>query len=216
MKNIILVLTYLFALCQLHASKGQEVYTTCAICHQAEGQGIPGVFPPLAESEWVNGPIENLIRIQLRGLSGPIHVKGVQYSSAMAPVSHLSDENIADVLTYIRSSFGNKSSAVTAEQVKALRSEAGKPMLTTADLIDPNSEEGKAITAKENGAEEATEAAGEDSTSTPTKNATESAPTTGKVIQPKPMAGPNYLVLGTISVWALICIIPVIIGIARR
>ena len=113
-------------------------YATCTACHQATGLGLPGVFPPLAGSEWVNGPAENLIRIQLRGLMGPITVAGNEFNSAMPPNHAMSDDQIAEVLTYIRSEWGNTGSAVTADMVKALRSEVGKPMLTVADLIDPN------------------------------------------------------------------------------
>ena len=109
----------------------------CFACHQANGAGIPNVFPPLAESEWVNGPAENLIRIQLRGLTGEIMVKGKKYNSVMPPNVAMTDAEIASVLTYVRSNFGNKAGEVTADQVKALRGEAGKPMLTAKDLIDP-------------------------------------------------------------------------------
>jgi len=114
-------------------------YATCVACHQATGLGIPGAFPPLAGSEWVNGPVENLIRIQLRGLTGPITVAGKEFNSTMPPNSAMTDEQIADVLTYVRADWGNKGSAVTPDMVKALRSEVGQPMLTVADLIDPAS-----------------------------------------------------------------------------
>ncbi len=122
---------------------GKAVYVTCTACHQPTGLGLPGIFPPLAESEWVNGPAENLIRIQLRGLMGKITVKGVEYNSVMPPNSAMTDQQIADVLSYIRSNFGNKADAVTPEMVKALRGEVGKPMLTAADLIDPAKKEDK-------------------------------------------------------------------------
>jgi len=117
---------------------GKAVYATCTACHQATGLGLPGVFPPLAESEWVNGPAENLIRIQLRGLMGKITVKGKEYNSVMPPNAAMTDQQIADVLTYVRSNFGNKAEAVTPAMVTALRGEVGKPMLTAADLVDPN------------------------------------------------------------------------------
>jgi mono/diheme cytochrome c family protein len=119
----------------------------CFACHQANGAGLPNVFPPLAESEWVNGPVENLIRIQLRGLTGPITVKGKKYASVMPPQAAMTDEEIATILTYVRSNFGNKADAVTAEMVKKYRGEVGKPMLTVADLIDP--EKAKAEKKKE-------------------------------------------------------------------
>lgn len=119
-----------FATAELYKAK-------CAACHQATGAGIPNAFPPIAKSEWVNGPAENLIRIQLRGLTGPITVAGKKYSSAMPPNAAMTDKEIADVLTYIRSNFGNKASAITPDMVKKFRGEAGKPMLTVKDLIDP-------------------------------------------------------------------------------
>ena len=119
------------------AALGKATYATCSACHQATGAGIPKVFPPLAGSEWVNGPVENLIRIQLRGMMGEVTVKGQKYNSVMPPNAAMSDDQIASVLTYIRSNFGNKSSAVTPAMVKALRDEVGKPMVTVKDLIDP-------------------------------------------------------------------------------
>jgi hypothetical protein len=87
----------------------------------------------------VTGPVSNLIRIQLRGLKGPIKVAGKDYNFAvgMAALSYQNDEQIAGVLTYIRNSFGNKASAVTAAQVAALRSEVGKPQLLAEELIKP-------------------------------------------------------------------------------
>lgn len=117
---------------------GKEKFLTCTACHGANGEGGP-IGPPLANSEWVNGPISNLIRIQLRGLTGPITVGGKEYNfpAPMAPLSYQTDEEIAAVLTYVRNSFGNKASAVLPEHVKALRGEVGKPMLTQDDLVKP-------------------------------------------------------------------------------
>jgi quinoprotein glucose dehydrogenase len=120
---------------------GKTQYIVCAACHGQQGEGT-AAGPPLAGSEWVNGPPENLIRIQLRGLQGPITVKGQTYDfpSGMAPLAYQTDEQIAAVLTYIRSSFGNSAPAVTPAEVAALRPEAGKPMLTAAELIPPTPE----------------------------------------------------------------------------
>jgi mono/diheme cytochrome c family protein len=111
---------------------------TCFVCHGPTGEGGP-IGPTLAGSEWVTGPVSNLIRIQLRGLEGPIQLKGATYTppAPMAALAHQTDEQIAAVLTYIRNSFGNKASAVLPEQVKMLRSEVGKPALKEADLIKP-------------------------------------------------------------------------------
>ncbi|MBK1883111.1 HEAT repeat domain-containing protein [Luteolibacter pohnpeiensis] len=114
---------------------GHGQFMVCAACHGQNGEGTAAA-PPLAGSEWVAGPVENLIRIQLRGLQGPIKVKGTEYNmpGGMQPLAYQSDQQIADVLTYIRNSFGNTGSAVTADQVKALRSETGKPQLSAGDL----------------------------------------------------------------------------------
>ncbi len=101
---------------------GAEVYKTCAACHQPNGQGMPGSWPPLAGSEWlVNNP-EVPIRIVLHGLHGPITVKGQSFNNVMqAWAETFSDEQIAAVLTYARSSWGNSASAITTEQVAAVR-----------------------------------------------------------------------------------------------
>ena len=123
---------------------GKELYDkagSCTTCHQPTGLGIPGAFPPLADSEWVSGPSENLIRIQLRGLMGPITVNGTLYNGVMPPLAEAvfpqTDENIAAVLTYVRHTFGNEASVITPEMVANFKDERGKPMLTVPDLIDP-------------------------------------------------------------------------------
>lgn len=119
---------------------GKTQFMTCLACHGPEGKGIPNMAPPLAGSDWVMGPVENLIRIQLRGLQGPITVSGVEYklpAPMMVPQAHQTDEQIAAVLTFVRNSWGNKASPVTAEQVKVFRGEVGLPMLTVADLKPP-------------------------------------------------------------------------------
>jgi mono/diheme cytochrome c family protein len=118
-------------------AKGQAAFIMCAACHGQNGEGGPA-GPPLAESEWVTGPVSNLVRIQLRGLMGPITVKGQEYNMVMAPMAYQDDETIAAVLTYVRNSFGNEAPPVVPAQVEALRGEVGLPMLTVDDLIDPN------------------------------------------------------------------------------
>lgn len=117
---------------------GKAQYLVCGACHGQNGEGGPA-GPPLAGSEWVTGPVSNLVLIQLRGLVGPIEVAGVVYDfpGGMAPMAYQSDEQIASVLTYIRNSFGNEASAVKPEQVAALRGEVGKPQVTVEDLVKP-------------------------------------------------------------------------------
>jgi len=102
---------------------GEEIYNTrCVSCHQMNGQGVPGTFPPLNETEWVNGDKGRLIRLLLNGLSGSIEVKGQTYSGVMPPWGGaLDDEEMAAITTYIRSNFDNDASPVTAEEVAKVR-----------------------------------------------------------------------------------------------
>ena len=104
-------------------SAGQALYYRyCSACHQIDGGGARGRFPPLAETEWVTGNKNRLINIVLAGMEGPIEVNGKQYSAVMPQHSFLKDQEIADVLTYIRSNFGNTADAVEVEEVAAMRS----------------------------------------------------------------------------------------------
>jgi mono/diheme cytochrome c family protein len=101
---------------------GKKVYDQyCQVCHMANGKGVPNLNPPLANTDWVTGDKERLIGVVLNGLSDPIEINGETFQNAMASHSFLSDEQIAGVLTYIRGSFGNDASAVTAEEVAAVR-----------------------------------------------------------------------------------------------
>lgn len=103
--------------------KGDEVFSAvCQTCHQASGQGIAGQYPPLAGSEWVLKDPETPVRIVLRGLEGPVTVRGNAYNNKM-PFFHdkLSDKEIAAVVTYVRSSWGNSAPAIALEAVAAIR-----------------------------------------------------------------------------------------------
>jgi nitrite reductase (NO-forming) len=102
--------------------RGLAVYSrTCIACHQPTGKGLAPVFPSIAGVPIVNGDATLPIKFILHGLMGPITVDGVTYNSMMPPVAGVSDQEVADVLTYVRQSFGNKSNPVTADQVKAVR-----------------------------------------------------------------------------------------------
>ena len=106
--------------------RGQAVYArTCIACHQPTGLGLTPVFPPLAGSEWVAMDASVIVRNIVNGMQGPVTVKGVTYNSMMPPVAGLSDKDIADVATYVRNSFGNTASAVTEEEVKAIKAKIG-------------------------------------------------------------------------------------------
>ncbi|MGF1508918.1 MAG: c-type cytochrome [Myxococcota bacterium] len=105
------------------AVDGAVVYAgICQACHQSTGKGLAGVFPPLAGSEWVVGPVERPVALVLRGLAGPIEVDGVTYNNVMPAFGEqLSDPEIAAVVSYIRKSWGNDADPVDATRVKALR-----------------------------------------------------------------------------------------------
>ena len=135
-------------------SSGKEIYMKaapggglCFTCHQPNGQGITGQFPPLAGSDWVLGEKERLIKISIHGLMGEIEVNGVKYNNVMAPPGippgSLTDQQIADVLTYIRNEWGNSASAVSPEEVATIRSSvkdrAPMQMWTVAELQKENS-----------------------------------------------------------------------------
>jgi mono/diheme cytochrome c family protein len=104
------------------APNGAELFTRCAACHQATGLGVPGAYPPLAGSEWLLNNPEVPIRIVLHGLQGDITVKNTKFNNAMTPFGdQLSDAEIAAIITYERSSWGNAASKITAEQVASVR-----------------------------------------------------------------------------------------------
>lgn len=108
---------------------GGQLYVAqaCVGCHQANGQGLAGAFPPLAGSEWVTGAPEVPIKILLSGLAGPIEVKGNTYNGLMpAYGANLNDGEIAAIVTYIRSNWDNGASEVTADQVATIRAEIGE------------------------------------------------------------------------------------------
>jgi nitrite reductase (NO-forming) len=102
-------------------SAGKEIFSrTCFACHQAQGQGIPTIFPPLAKSDFLNANPNRAISAVLRGLTGEIVVNGKKYNNVMTS-QNLTDEEIANTLTYVYDNWGNNKTRVTAEMVKALR-----------------------------------------------------------------------------------------------
>jgi mono/diheme cytochrome c family protein len=104
---------------------GGKLYNTyCAACHQQDGLGAPPRYPPLVGTEWVTGDKQRLISVIINGLEGPIEVNGEPYNNAMPQHSFLSDQEVAEVATYIRQNLGNDASAITAEEVQAVRGAA--------------------------------------------------------------------------------------------
>ncbi len=104
---------------------GKVIYDSlCLNCHQPSAAGLPGIYPPLAGSEWVNGDKSAPVKMLLHGLAGPITVKGDAFGTGNPipmPPSGLNDQQIADVLTFVRSSFGNTAPAITPDEVRTLR-----------------------------------------------------------------------------------------------
>ena len=108
-------------------ARGEKVYlTNCAACHQADGSGLKGAFPPLAQSDYLKGDRKTVMAAALFGLSGPITVNGVDYNGVMPSLGYLSDEDLAAALTYVFGSWGNDLAAVSVEEVAALRAELGQ------------------------------------------------------------------------------------------
>ncbi len=110
---------------EMQIEKGQQVYMgLCFACHQPDGKGLPGAFPPLALSDFLQADHERAVRIILKGLTGPVTVNGQTFNSAMPPQEAvLTDAQIADVLTFVLNSWGNKGDALSTAQVKAIRNE---------------------------------------------------------------------------------------------
>lgn len=103
------------------AERGKEVYASyCITCHMENGEGIESVFPPVAKSDYLMADKKRSIVQIMKGVSGEIKVNGAVYNGEMTSFD-LSDQEISDVLNYIRNSFGNKGAAVTVEEVAAQR-----------------------------------------------------------------------------------------------
>lgn len=94
---------------------------TCSVCHQASGAGLAGVFPPLAGSDYLNADPHRAAGVVINGLAGKLTVNGKQYDSVMPPMNQLNDDEVANILTYVLNSWGNKGGQLTTAQVKAIR-----------------------------------------------------------------------------------------------
>jgi nitrite reductase (NO-forming) len=99
---------------------------TCSVCHQNDGAGIANVFPPLAKSDYLVDA-KRSIDVVLNGLSGPITVNGQNYNSVMPPMSQLNEDEVANILTYVRNSWGNPGGRITAEEVGQVRKSTPRP-----------------------------------------------------------------------------------------
>jgi nitrite reductase (NO-forming)/hydroxylamine reductase len=121
-------------------ARGEQLYVAqCAACHQASGAGLPGAFPPLAESDYFADDPMLAVSAVINGLSGPITVNGVDYNAVMPNLASLGDQDVADIITYVLNSFGNAGGEVKAAQVAALR--GGEMVTGPADHPVPAEEE---------------------------------------------------------------------------
>jgi mono/diheme cytochrome c family protein len=128
--------------------RGQKVYAaTCLACHQADGLGVQRMNPPLVKTKWVLGDKKALAKLVLNGLKGgEIEIDGDDFHNPMPPQKgQLTDQQIADALTYVRNSFGNKASAVTVADVKAGR---GPTAITVAKSSTAPAAKKKALPVK--------------------------------------------------------------------
>lgn len=130
-RNSVFILLLGLALCTGCASEpapgsGADIFAKyCATCHQADGAGVEGAFPPLRQTEWTEGDKGRLVRLVLYGMQGPIEIGGTDYNNVMTPHGFLTDEQVAAVLTFVRSNFGNDADAVTADEVARVRAAEG-------------------------------------------------------------------------------------------
>jgi nitrite reductase (NO-forming) len=107
---------------QTQLERGRQVYgQTCFVCHQPNGKGVPGQIPPLAKSDLLMRDKADAIRGVLQGRNGEVTVNGQKYNGIMIPFSQLSDQQIADVITYVRNSWGNSGVGATSQEVQELR-----------------------------------------------------------------------------------------------
>ena len=109
---------------QDQVNAGQSLFAgTCSVCHQGNGAGLPGVFPPLAKSDFLATDAKRAIGVVLHGLSGKLTVNGQEYDSVMPSMTQLNDDEVANILTYVLNSWGNPGGQISAGEVKKVRSE---------------------------------------------------------------------------------------------
>lgn len=134
MRGLIIVTTFLITIVTLMSfqkkqkfdlkasiERGKEVYNAqCITCHMEKGEGIEGVFPPVAKSDYLMADKNRSIKQILEGVSGEMKVNGIVYNGEMLAID-LTDEQVSDVLNYVRNSWGNKGGPVTPSEVKVQR-----------------------------------------------------------------------------------------------
>lgn len=139
-RRLVPLLLFVGGLASLHAAppadqmaRGQKIFTEkCLMCHQPNGTGVPQVYPPLVQSDWLKDKREAVVKVLCEGLSGPVDVAGQHFDNLM-PAQILDDQQVADVLTYAANSWGNENPAFTLDEVKDGRSKSRFP--TYAELL---------------------------------------------------------------------------------
>ena len=113
----------------LQMAAGRELFAgTCSACHQPEGQGLPMVFPPLAKSDYLAATDKDVIIGHIvNGLSGKLTVNGTEYNGVMPPLSHMNDDDIANILTHVMNSWGNNKGVVSTADVARVRASTPRP-----------------------------------------------------------------------------------------
>ena len=107
---------------------GKVLYNgTCSVCHQNNGEGLPDVFPPLAKSDFLMADKERAIDVVLNGLTGKVTVNGKPYNSVMPPMSQLTNDEVANILTFVMNNWGNEGGVVTAGEVAKVRATTKRP-----------------------------------------------------------------------------------------
>ena len=110
------------------AAAGKTLFAgNCSTCHKAEGEGMEGIFPPVAGSDFLKGDREAVIAGVINGRTGPITVNGKDYNSVMPPMSNLNDDEIANILTFVYNSWGNPGGQITAAEVAKVRASTARP-----------------------------------------------------------------------------------------
>ena len=122
---------------EIQVAKGKSVYLqTCFVCHQLNGEGIPGQIPPLAKSDYLMADRDRSIRMVLQGGTGEMTVNGKVYNGTMTPLNYLADDDIANVLTYVRNNWDNKAPPIFPDEVAATRKKYPRSVpWTEAELL---------------------------------------------------------------------------------
>jgi nitrite reductase (NO-forming)/hydroxylamine reductase len=127
---------------QADLDRGRELYLqNCAACHQPEGQGLPGAFPPLAKSDFIAGNPAAVLEVTVKGRQGPMTVNGVEYNNVMPAMSYLDDRDLARIVTYVLNSWGNPGGRVTRAQVEGFREASGREQRQAAGERHPGAGE---------------------------------------------------------------------------